>query len=452
MVAKISVYEQLAGNTPTTAQATALGGHTYTNLKQDQLTKNVIGANGNLYPSPMSNNPIGALKVHGSFEDATGVLGYTLHTVLVSPVPFYGLRIKMFNMTTVACVNVVAGVASCADISASILGNSSAPLQVTVGGATSWTLPAASANGNTVNAVWSETFSDWMPCVSIPRTDGGPGYLICIRLQTPSAGNTNANRCGGMASLAADVNNFGAGGTCASGDFTFANWGSMTASVNGLGCPVGVELLTAQASQTVAIFGDSTFCGADGTFSNGGAAVQAYMSMLKTSNFAGPWMLWNQGEASMNSQTYLQLCKNFCQYDVKPNVMVYCGFSPNDVDRFTVSGTNRQIAGIMQFLHEARKKGSQPILVTPCPVGGGAAGQNLTTAQEAFRVQVVNATKSIGTAFGIDVIDRDALYTNYSSGGIGGFIQSPVVLGGNISYVHPSVAGYAQELFCGRMS
>lgn len=46
MVAKISVYEQLAGNSPTPQQTTALNGHGYANIKQDATTGEMVTIQG----------------------------------------------------------------------------------------------------------------------------------------------------------------------------------------------------------------------------------------------------------------------------------------------------------------------------------------------------------------------------------------------------------------------
>lgn len=380
-------------------------------------------------------NPVALLKPAGSFESNAGVLNVTLATTLVSPVPFYGFRVRAFGLGATAQINCQIACAVSANMTGGQAIATGSPLQVLFGGASTFTRAAAPLLGDSANTIWSEIVSDWVASPSIVRDDAGPGYLLMLRSYTPSVGNTIGNRCGGQAASATDINAYGCGGAFGSGNTaTVAAWATYSQSGTGLADTVAVELLTKTGVLTLATFGDSTIGGTGGAIASYSGAQNAWRGMFSA---ARPLAHWNNGEASMRSDYYVQLAQAFFTAGHKTNIAAYCGFSPNDTDKYTRAGTDRQIAGIMIFLHECRKSGALPVLVTPCPVGG------LTAPQEAFRREVVQATKAIADTFRAEVVDRDAIYTNYALDTGGWIVGMTSEAAG--SALHPNATGYAAE-------
>lgn len=393
-----------------------------------------VGINGKkltLKNLGLDKNPISLLKPAGSFESNAGVLNFTLSGTYLSPVPFSAARLHFYNIGGSQIINCTAGIAASRNMNSNIFAATETPVQVTVGGSSTFTKPAALSNPASANTIWSKVVSDWIPCVSVPRDDGGLGYLLVVRTFDPSTGNSISNRCPGLGSNAISVNSYAIAAVAASGDFTFSNFNGMTGSINGLGPVVGIELLTSEGSLSIAAFGDSTINGTDSYFSGASGLTLAGVSSLSVDRTPLTW--WNQGEASMNSDSYLTLFLDFYKNNYMPNLVAMCPWSPNDSDRYTQSGITRCTNIAIRFLNEARLRGSNPILVTPCPVNG------ITESQEGFRRQMVSIIKNLAINFNCELVDRDALYTNYSSAS-GGFLP-----GLNFNTVHPSPAGYQAE-------
>lgn len=376
-----------------------------------------------IYPS------VSLVKPHGSFETSAGTLGYTLNTTILCPVPFFAVRLRMYNANASATVGVLAAVAASANMTGGVQAPTGTPVNITVGGSTSITKPAAISGGSGNDAVFSEVVTDWAYVTSVDRNDGGKGYLLMVREYQPSAGNTEASRSTGLGNTIADVNAYGCAALAHNGD-RVTSWGSWVTAVQQVGSAFGVELLTASGVVNVSAFGDSTVVGQGGTRNNAGGIV---LSAVDRINNLIPVGYWNYGEGGSQTSTYYTLFKNVAASDLAPTVAVYCPFSPNDTDKYTRAGTDRQIATMLAFINDCRKYNITPVLLTPCPENGRSA------ADEAFRREVVVASKSIAAALNIAVIDRDAIYTDYTNAA-GGFKT-----GTNSDTKHPCPAGYALE-------
>jgi hypothetical protein len=375
--------------------------------------------------------PIALLKPMGSFESqTTSILNYTLSTTVVIPVPFHAVRLKFYNLTVTQTVNNTAGIAPSANMTGGVHVATGTPVQVTVATATSWTEAAAVSGGGTVDAVPSETVSDWIACASVPRDDGGAGYLLVVRHFTPTAGNTTSNRASGLGETAADVNAYGCAARAGTTDGTFTNWATFSPSVNNLGSCFSLEVMTSAGARVVAQFGDSTFAGQDSYRANAGGLTLAAMSVLTTGT---PLSWWNDGEASQTSNAYSARALTFLAANPVLDHFAYSPWSSNDTDKYTQAGVDRMTRQTLFVLQECRRLGITPVLATPCPVGG------ISAANEAFRRQMVAVTKSLAASFGARVVDRDALYTDYSTTS-GGWLA-----GMNFNTVHPSPAGYLAE-------
>jgi len=379
----------------------------------------------------VSKNPVCFFKPFGSYESSAGVLNYTMNVAMIVPVDFIGLRIRFYNVTTAAIINCTAGVAASKNVTGGIYAATETPVQVTVGGATTFTRPVAVSGGGTANAVASEVISDWITCSSVPRDDGGLGRILIVRTYDPSAGNTTCNRSGGNGVSAADLNAYGLAASYGSSDRTFTTWASYSQAGASLAPAISVELLSLSGVFSVAAFGDSTMAGQGSAVWNASGLVLSAMGSLSDQL---PVAAWNCGESSMTSATYTTMAETAISSGATlPNAAAICPWSPNDTDKYTQAGVNRTIGNAIRFMHACRTKEIAPILVTPCP------RDSITAGEEGFRRQVVNAVKALASAFGAGIIDRDALYTNYSAAE-GGFLP-----GLSSDGTHPSSTGYAAE-------
>ena len=379
----------------------------------------------------LSQNPIALLKPSVSFEATAGSLNYTTSLTMRSPVPFYGFRVHFFNTASNDVINCTAGAAASRNMTGGVFAATETPVQITVGSNAAFTKPAALSGGGTGQAIWTDTVSDWVPCVSVPRDDGGAGYLLMVRAFEPSAGNATGNRCGGHGITPADVDAYGCATVLSGGgDKTFTNWATFAILLNGLGSAIAVELLSASNSLTLATFGDSTIAGQNAAVIG---ASGAQLAATGYSSGSRPLVLWNQGESSMNSTTYLALAEKFFATGAQPNIAAMCPYSSNDTDKYTQAGINRIVGVALRFLNECRKAGAIPILLTPVPYTGTTSGE------EAFRRQAVVAIKQLAVTYKCGLVDRDSIYTDYSTAA-GGWL--PVVIGDG---THPSHAGYVAE-------
>lgn len=377
----------------------------------------------------MANSPTLYVKPHGSFEVSAGTLGYTLHTTILVPVPFIAVRFHLFNPSSAPVANVLAACAVSANMTGGVQAPTGTPANLQVAGSNTITKPAALSGGSGNDAVFSDTITDWLYMPSVARSDGGKGHLLMFREYQPAAGNTEAGRSSGLGNTIADVNNFGIACLAQNAD-KVTSWGSWTTTVQQIGSCFGVELLTANGIISIMSFGDSTIAGTGSTRNNASGAVLAGIASLANANPVG---IWNYGEGLAQTSSYFKLFQNMVAGGAVPAAMAYCPFSPNDVDKYTRAGTDRQLLLMYQFVKTCKDNNIVPILVTPCPESG------ITAPQEAFRREVAAAAVSLCNSLRLICIDRDAYYTNYTVS-TGGFNA-----GLNADTKHPSLAGYTGE-------
>ena len=112
---------------------------------------------------------------------------------------------------------------------------------------------------------------------------------------------------------------------------------------------------------------------------------------------------------------------------------MYCPWSPNDTDKYTAAGITRMQQQALNFITQCQAVGTYPVLMTPNPANG------LTAPQEAYRLQIVAWTKALCATGIARLIDRDAVYTDYTTG-VGGYKT-----GLNADTLHPNQTGYTLE-------
>lgn len=372
-------------------------------------------------------NPNKVIKPWGRVEAAAGVLGYTLHLTVLSRTAFSAVRFYFLNNAASAITGVKAACAVSTNNTSACV-PTGAWNNITVAGSSSFTIPAAAANGGTASATASYVASDIITLPSVARTDGS-GFILMVREYTPSAGNTTANRANGCDDYSTTtLDSSGLQGGAWNGD-GIASPGSFARTITGLGAPVFVELFTglnAQSSPVLLVCGDSTNQGQNADLLNyqmgaGRMAANALGIDLMSATYSGA----TSNSYVPNGITFMGIAR--------PKVAAICPWSPNDADAFTAGVETRIIAQVAQWVAACYTNGCVPVMVTPTPKNG------ITSGQETARRTVVTSIKTFCAAHGIPVIDRDAIYTDYTSA-TGGYKT-----GLNSDTLHPNLAGYTAE-------
>jgi hypothetical protein len=230
------------------------------------------------------------------------------------------------------------------------------------------------------------------------------------------------------------------------GDFTTSAT-TMTPNANVQPFFLEVEYETSNCS--VAIVGDSIMAGANAgpaaTGSNAsGAAFKAIKRIYentgkRVSLFNSAWSgaSTTGGSGSTIPSPVRGYYGQFLAYiasGARPNIAAFCPWSVNNTLPYD-AGQVSAVADISnRFINLCNEYSIAPMLVTPAPING------ITEAQEAVRRQCVSTIKSIAESYGVQVIDRDAVYTNYNSPN-GGYKVASWCL----DDVHPTNEGHLAE-------
>lgn len=406
-----------------------------------RLAENTTGAPAAFSPSPPGTSLVDTagntlfrsqrrtqvpFKLWGLVQNSAGVLGITNRVVYEVPNDWIALRVHVENMASTAQINRIASVGVGAD--ASVLASASATFSSLLFSASATHATTACTSGaGTDQAIPTDLVSDWLALPSIPRTDGGSGRLICYQEFVPSAGNTTGNRVDiASTSLALSVTRAKAyykSGDCVT---TPANFTSATEWT--MAPAVWFEFLTTAGQIVVLGIGDSTVQGSDGgPPPNVGGALRSLFEASPTTI-----AICNEGWASQTSAAYYTngVAKLSA---IKGTLAVYCPWSPNDSDKYTAAGVTRMQQAALQFITACQAAGVVPALLTPCPANG------LNSTQEGFRRQIVAWAKLVCASNIAILVDRDAVYTDYSTD-TGGYKA-----GLNATTLHPNATGYALE-------
>lgn len=365
-------------------------------------------------------------KLWGQLQNSAGLLGITNRVVYEVPNDWIALRVHVENMASTAQINRIASVGVGAD--ASVLAGASATFSsLLFSGSATHSTTACTSGAGTDQAIPTDLVSDWLALPSIARTDGGTGRLLCYQEYLPSAGNTTGNRADiASTSLALSVTRAKAyykSGDCVTtpANFTSATEWTMVPAV-------WFEFLTNAGQVVVLGVGDSTMQGADGgPPPNVGGALRALFEASPTTI-----AICNEGWSSQSSAAYYTngVAKLSA---IKGTMAAYCPWSPNDSDKYTAAGITRMQQAALQFITACQTAGVVPALMTPCPANG------LNSTQEGFRRQIVAWVKLVCASNVAILIDRDAVYTDYTVD-TGGFKT-----GLNATSLHPNATGYALE-------
>ena len=367
-------------------------------------------------------------KIWGLFQNSAGVRDQTLHATYEVPFDWIAVRLHVENMAATAQINCLCAVAVSNDGTVAPTVPSGAWNNVLFGGTALHATTACTVGAGTNDAVPTDLVSDWLTLPSIPRTDGGTGRILMVRQFVPLAGNTTGNRAPDVSSLSLGLGVTRLKTWFRSGDCVTTP-ASFTAPTEWTMAPaIWFEFLTAAGQVVLLAAGDSITQGADSSpIINVGGAARLTMEANQATV-----ALCNQGWTSSTSAAYyanglLKLTAT------RPSIAALCPWSPNDSDKYTQAGVDRCIRQAMQWVDACQRADAVPALVTPAPVNG------LTAGEEGFRRQVVAAVKAICAGGSALLIDRDAVFTDYSSAS-GGFKS-----GLNATTLHPNGTGYAQE-------
>lgn len=371
-------------------------------------------------------NPTMVIKPFGRVDAHAGTLGYTLHTTLHSKKPFYGFKAHFINNAGVSMNGVIAAYSTSSTNTAPCISDA-AWNRINVGGSNTWNQAAALSNAGGPNASPSITDSDFIYATSVPRTDGGTGYILMIRTFISSAGNTFNTRIASCADLASGdtLSLSGLQVGARSGDCvtTPANFSRTIADI---GAAVYVELLCGKAPSLLLTCGDSITQGQDAV---GGNFVMGASKLATNSLGIG---LHSAAAAGASSIYYVD---NGIEYmsRVNPTFAACAPWSTNDADAYTAGVESRILCNAAKWVSACYANGCKPLIINCAPKNGA------TTAEETVRRTVVAKLLTWCTENNIPLIDRDAVYTNYTVD-TGGYKS-----GLNSDNLHPSATGYAAE-------
>ena len=305
------------------------------------------------------------------------------------------------------------------------------------------TIPAAGIA--TPNVVPTEIVSEWLNPYAVERTDGGTGWIVMLRVYQDAANIGSRMTFTGTGSLF-DFNAFeGRVGVAASaGDFVKT---SVVFNDDGASAPLfwlEVDYETPIAS--VAIVGDSIMQGANSLPQTNSACYgAAFLALQRLTASGKPAQLFNAGWSGATTSGnggqmndilsgYLGQFNSFVANGARPTIAAFCPWSVNNLNPYSVSALQATQQCIGTFISICRKNLINPVLVTPAPRNG------LTGAEETARRAVVEYIKNYCAQHGILLIDRDFVYTDYSSS-TGGYKLPEWCL----DNIHPTYAGHLAE-------
>ena len=285
---------------------------------------------------------------------------------------------------------------------------------------------------------------DWIACQSVPRADGGYGYLLMVQAystDTTTGKEYSWINASGIAAMRTPTSanrgrilqwSRGAGDNIASP-------GGSTFTLVEDGLPFMVEARYRTQAETVMQFGDSLFQNDGMVADKVSCALARACADISTST--RPVVCANTAGSSMATAGFWREAQKIAAIHA-PSVAIYECFSPND-NPYTNAGVMRyklqvQEGRIAEFLAFCKANSIKPILDTGVPY---MAGLDATT--DALRKAHVAAVKNIAAAAGAGLIDSDAFF---SDGGSPANIKAVYNFGDNIHFNEAGVEAKATQL------
>lgn len=294
---------------------------------------------------------------------------YTYMTIAQVDVPYDAVRPVLFNAASNDIPGVSFCVASGPNPSGDKSGNTLTWTRGAFNGAPTATQLAGTAQRPTVLG------GDMTPCPSVPRTDGGSGYAVYVRVCIPTGGTL-------AGSLSSNVDYIQLNSLTknmmysnrAPGDFVTTSTAAYPAGgTRGDTTIWGIELLCRGQVVSVIDFGDSITRGQGAVAVKSRnfcqvAADKATMTMQGTAVTNA-----NCGWSSQTSAMYLQRAQDVLAV-VKPTLAVYAGFSPNDdpnTGAITPAMIDAERYRLQTFIELCRKNSIVPVTWTGLPASKG---------------------------------------------------------------------------------
>jgi len=253
----------------------------------------------------------------------------TFHIETVLESDFDAVRIGVFNninSTTSCGVSVAPASISGADNTNATIDptlNGGAWSACTFAGAASVALPACTDVANP-NVTWT----DWAPCSSLARTDGGVLPVLHVRMLMNSAAvPTTINDSGFTAweSEAASSSRFYRARQQAGNAWSTPSLFTSTTST-GIFPVIAIQYISRKVGRTILVCGDSITRGTGATLKNNGWA-QRLMGLLSTPS--APVSVVNLGWGSQTSNQYSARLQYALSNGISPTLVCYAGWCPN---------------------------------------------------------------------------------------------------------------------------
>jgi lysophospholipase L1-like esterase len=323
--------------------------------------------------------PVESSLIISNAQAVSGLATETWQTIISREQPFYWVRIGLLNSIagTITVDKTAVAVADTFNNANPKVGGADPPwVNVTWnGGSTSVALPAGTA------ANPSLTFSDWVPIKSVAWAGAGnPRCLLYVRNYIAAtgagyinAGNTYVNNVGGRIFFGSPM----AGDKIAS-PLSYVN------ALPGYVLPVIAETRGYNKVVRVAGVGDSIYEGSSGLTlgraSAWGPTGAAAASLIKPS-----FSYDNFGIAGQTTTQSLARVPGIIASALKPDVMVYQYYSPNDGIGSTQSKMDTAIGNALSFVAQCMDANILPVIATAAPVNGqNAPDSAMRAAGDAF--------------------------------------------------------------------
>lgn len=371
-----------------------------------------ITASSRFVPAPTNTGfrvPAGTLEARA----ASGYAGSTFQTTLTLDAPAKAFRVILANASTAGTLSfgaVAVGVGDAID------GND-APTNAswvtgTFGGAVAVDVAAAPA-ANRPTFVTSDPIS--LPTKA--RADGRGLPIVALRgfvkstsAVGPSVQNNGTTVGAAWQDLAGNDTNGGhvyRPGCCV-GDYAsanFGNWGVGSGYLNYYpGVLLQLEALHDRRVLNVMVIGDSISEGDTATAN--GLESYVHYACAAASTPDRPIVFANQGWASQPTQNALDRLSDLIAAGRRPQVVVYCPWSPNDTGGgpFTGPTVDAMRFRLARAIELMQRNGVVPILSTGAPRG-------FTSAQgDDFRVAFAAEIRALASGHGLRVVDTDAYW------------------------------------------
>jgi hypothetical protein len=286
--------------------------------------------------------------------------------------------------------------------------------------------------------------SDWIACQSVPRADGGAGYLLMLQAYPTdtTAGKeiTWLNATGVAAMRTPTAANRGRilQWSRGSGDNIATPGGTTFSLVEDNICTM-VEVRYRSRAETVMQFGDSLFQNDSLVADKVSSALSRACADISTAT--RPVVCANTAGSSMGSAAFWREAQKVATIHA-PSAAIYACFTPNDLP-YTNAGVMRyklqlQESRIAEFLEFCAANSIRPILDTGVPYLAG-----LDAATDALRQAHVAMVRTLASAVGAGLIDSDAFF---SDGGLPANIKAPYNFGDNIHINEAGVEAKATQL------